>query len=97
MPPNKKVFRVVENHDARAEYSAYRCVLCRTWLSFFFLNANSCGRSRIGNEAFRYHGTKRECNIGDDGQPNLCFSVSCPACSILRTSFKVSVARDSGA
>jgi len=49
-----------------------------------------------GNECFRYHGTNRGCQLGDDGHTTLCSS-SCSVCSILRTSFKVSLANTGGA
>ncbi|KIM72326.1 hypothetical protein PILCRDRAFT_829822 [Piloderma croceum F 1598] len=50
-----------------------------------------------GNEVFRYHGTQRSCNLGDEGQRALCTSLSCPACSILKTSYQVKFAKASGA
>jgi len=50
-----------------------------------------------GNEGFFYHGTKRSCRLGDDGHTTLCTSTFCNACSILRTSFAVSLANPGGA
>jgi len=50
-----------------------------------------------GNEAFRYHGTERSCQLGEDGQTTLCASSYCNACSIIGTSFKVSLANPGGA
>jgi hypothetical protein len=55
------------------------------------------GRGKHGNEAFRYHGTSRQCSLGSNGQTKLCNSTSCSACSILRTSFSVSLANPGGA
>jgi hypothetical protein len=49
-----------------------------------------------GNECFRYHGTRRSCQLGNDGQTTLCTSSSCAVCSILKTSFKVSLATPGG-
>jgi len=54
-------------------------------------------KRRIGNEVFRYHGTKRSCTLGSQGNTRLCSSTACALCSILRTSFKVSLASPSGA
>lgn len=54
-------------------------------------------KKRVGNEVFRYHGTARRCTLGNAGNTQLCTSTACPLCSILRTSFKVSLANPSGA
>jgi len=54
-------------------------------------------RERIHNEAFRYHGTTRNCNLGLAGNTRICESSSCPLCSILKTSFKTSLASPTGA
>ncbi|KAL1666938.1 hypothetical protein GGF50DRAFT_125280 [Schizophyllum commune] len=43
-----------------------------------------------GNENRRWHGTKRQCRLGDDGQNHLCDMPSCSLCSIIRTSFDLS-------
>ena len=40
-----------------------------------------------GNERRRWHGTGRNCNIGDNGQTSFCSSPQCSLCCILRTSF----------
>ena len=40
-----------------------------------------------GNERRRWHGTNRNCNIGDNGQTSFCYSPQCSLCCILRTSF----------
>jgi len=50
-----------------------------------------------GNECFRYHGTKRRCQLGNDGYTTLCTYSLCNACSIIRTSFDVSLPNPSGA
>jgi len=50
-----------------------------------------------GNECFRYHGTNRSCRLGDNDHTTLCTSSSCSVCSILKTSFKVSLANPGGA
>jgi len=55
-------------------------------------------RKKYGNEQFRYHGTKHRCQVGNDsGRHTLCGSSSCNACSIIKTSFKVSLAGRGGA
>jgi len=54
-------------------------------------------KQQYGNESFRYHGTGRSCQLGDEGHATLCKSSSCAACSILKTSFQVSLANPGGA
>lgn len=49
----------------------------------------AAGRS-AGNENRRWHGTRRECNVGDKGQTTMCSSNNCPMCSIIRNSFDLS-------
>ncbi|KAF5326030.1 hypothetical protein D9611_000898 [Ephemerocybe angulata] len=53
-------------------------------------------RKRVKNEQFRYHGTGRQCQLGVT-TTKLCRSKTCPICNILRTSFKISIAKTSGA
>jgi len=40
-----------------------------------------------GNQLRRWHGTTRNCNIGDNGRTSLCHSPQCSLCSIIRNSF----------
>ncbi|KAI3609198.1 hypothetical protein WG66_010664 [Moniliophthora roreri] len=51
----------------------------------------AAGRSK-GNENRRWHGTRRECLLGDNGQTQFCTSTTCSLCCILRTSFDVTKA-----
>lgn len=64
-----------------------------------FLRPYNNYRRAKRNEHFRYHGTKRSCQLGVDGsgQTKVCSSTSCAICNILKTSFKVSLANTSGA
>jgi len=62
-----------------------------------FLKPYDSYRRSHGNEQFRYHGTSRQCSLGNPGNTKLCASKSCALCSILRTSFKVSLADRGGA
>jgi hypothetical protein len=36
----------------------------------------------------RWHGITRECNLGDSGMQDLCFSPKCLLCSVIQTSFR---------
>jgi hypothetical protein len=62
-----------------------------------FLQPYDRYKKSVGNEVFRYHGTTRKCTLGSAGNTKLCSNTSCPLCSILRTSFKTSLANPSGA
>ncbi|TEB30508.1 hypothetical protein FA13DRAFT_1814687 [Coprinellus micaceus] len=57
-----------------------------------FLKPYAAYKQKVGNEQFRYHGTKRQCQLGIT-TTQLCASAACAVCNILKTSFKVSVAR----
>ncbi|KAF6750872.1 hypothetical protein DFP72DRAFT_909489 [Ephemerocybe angulata] len=46
-----------------------------------------------GNEKFRYHGTRRSCQLGVS-TTELCADPGCRICNILKTSFKVSLANN---
>lgn len=50
----------------------------------------SQGRS-YGNENRRWHGTVRECTIGDEGETELCSDPSCSLCCIMKTTFDLAV------
>ncbi|KAF8154070.1 hypothetical protein B0H34DRAFT_75619 [Crassisporium funariophilum] len=53
-------------------------------------------KKSVGNEVFRYHGTRQTCTLGQQGKTQLCAANGCALCSILKTSFKVSLANPSG-
>ena len=50
-------------------------------------------RARVGNVVVRYHGTKMKCCFGSPSQRTPCSFDSCSLCSILRHSFRTSLAR----
>ncbi|KAF8966954.1 hypothetical protein BDZ97DRAFT_1903612 [Flammula alnicola] len=62
-----------------------------------FLQPYDRYKKSVGNEVFRYHGTTRRCTLGSPGNTQLCSNTACALCSILRTSFKTSLANPSGA
>jgi hypothetical protein len=47
----------------------------------------------LGNQRRRWHGTNRECNIGDNGRTSLCYSLQCSLCSIIRSSFDMAYSK----
>ncbi|PPQ75888.1 hypothetical protein CVT26_000153 [Gymnopilus dilepis] len=54
-------------------------------------------KKSVGNEVFRFHGTTRRCTLGALGNTRLCSNTGCALCSILKSSFKTSLAGPSGA
>jgi len=42
-----------------------------------------------GNEQYKWHGTARECILGDPGQSELCGSTNCSMCGIIRHSYDI--------
>ena len=49
----------------------------------------TAGGLTSGNLVRRWHGTNRNCNIGDNGQTSLCSSLECALCGIIKTSFDI--------
>jgi len=82
-PPVKGVYKIVAPQASLASYNAYRAAVEARGQ---FVAA---GRS-AGNENRRWHGTRRECNFGDQGQTQMCTSTTCSLCCIVRTSFDLS-------
>jgi hypothetical protein len=44
-----------------------------------------------GNENRRWHGTRRECSLGDPGITAFCHYSTCSLCSIIRSSFDLNL------
>jgi len=53
------------------------------------------GKTR-GNENRRWHGTTRNCNIGDKGETDFCPDPTCSLCSIMKSSFDLSFSMGTG-
>ncbi|RDB29283.1 Poly [ADP-ribose] polymerase 3 [Hypsizygus marmoreus] len=82
-PRVRRLYKIISSKGSLASYEAYRAAV---EVRGQFVAA---GRS-AGNENRRWHGTRRECNIGDKGHVTLCSSTNCPMCCIIRTSFDLS-------
>jgi len=103
VPPNHVTFRMVKTRFS----SAWNCPKkrpCPPLKKVYKIVESPTTRaqydlykSKHGNEVFRYHGTSRKCRLGETGNQYPCLSNMCPACSILRTSFKVNLANPAGA
>ncbi|KAF9463918.1 hypothetical protein BDZ94DRAFT_1217414 [Collybia nuda] len=83
-PPVRRVYKIQARQASLASYNAYRAsVEARGQFV-------AAGRS-IGNENRRWHGTRRECTLGDKGNTKTCSSQTCSLCCIVRTSFDLSL------
>ncbi|KAJ7300731.1 hypothetical protein DFH08DRAFT_795489 [Mycena albidolilacea] len=83
-PPVRRVYKIVATQAMQASYKAYQTTV---------ENAGhfvASGRSS-GNENRRWHGTRRECTIGDKGHTQFCASTTCPLCCIIKSSFDISL------
>ncbi|KAG8213142.1 ADP-ribosylation [Butyriboletus roseoflavus] len=83
-PTVRRVYKVIGHPTSIAKYEAYRTSV---EIRGKFVAA---GRSP-GNENRRWHGTTRECLLGDSGNSTLCSSTSCSLCGIIRTSYSLNL------
>ncbi|KXN81923.1 hypothetical protein AN958_03408, partial [Leucoagaricus sp. SymC.cos] len=79
-PPVRRVYKIYSPAPSLAAYEAYK------------INVESRGQfvsqgRSAGNENRRWHGTRRECHLGDKGHTRLCSSTTCSLCCIIRTSY----------
>ncbi|KZT07038.1 uncharacterized protein LAESUDRAFT_129659 [Laetiporus sulphureus 93-53] len=79
-PKVKHVYKIVRPKASQDQYEKYKAAVESRG---HFMAA---GRP-AGNENRRWHGTRRECTIGDNGNAQLCSSASCALCRIIETSF----------
>jgi len=79
-PNVRRVYKIVNSPALVNSYDTYRAAIEK---SGQFITK---GRT-AGNENRRWHGTRRECNVGDKGCTVLCSSTNCPMCSIIQNSF----------
>ncbi|KAJ7279360.1 hypothetical protein C8J57DRAFT_132995 [Mycena rebaudengoi] len=83
-PPVRRVYKIVAAQATQASYKAYQTMV---------ENAGhfvASGRSP-GNENRRWHGTSRDCNLGDNGHTQFCASTKCSLCCIIKSSFDISL------
>lgn len=81
-PPVKAVYKVVATDASMGKYKAYKTAVEAR-------GKFSAAKKTIGNERRRWHGTNRECRIGEKGIANFCSSQQCSLCCILKTSYKL--------
>ncbi|OBZ66184.1 Poly [ADP-ribose] polymerase 3 [Grifola frondosa] len=82
-PTVKHIYKIVGQQSSIDQYEAYKNAV-ESRGQFV-----SAGRS-AGNERRRWHGTKRECTLGDNGNTQFCSSATCSLCCIIKTSFDIS-------
>ncbi|KAJ7819809.1 hypothetical protein B0H13DRAFT_1661185, partial [Mycena leptocephala] len=81
MPRVTKIYKVIAPDSSMKSYNAYRDRVEKAG------QFKKQGKSP-GNEKRRWHGTSRQCYLGDTGpRPKLCGSPTCAICSILKSSF----------
>ncbi|KAF8901076.1 hypothetical protein CPB84DRAFT_1778420 [Gymnopilus junonius] len=101
-PPGHATYEMVENKFKTAwKYPGTPCPPIKKIYKIIegknFLQPYDRYKKSVGNEVFRYHGTTRRCTLGSQGNTKLCSNNTCPLCSILKSSFKTSLAKPSGA
>lgn len=83
-PPVRRVYKICPPASSLSTYNTYKAAVETRGQ---FVNQ---GRSP-GNENRRWHGTRRECHLGDRGQTQLCSSSTCSLCCIVRTSYDLNL------
>ncbi|KAF5390904.1 hypothetical protein D9757_004029 [Collybiopsis confluens] len=83
-PTVKRIYKIVSPQASLAAYNAYKAAVEAKG------QFAAAGRS-AGNENRRWHGTKRECHLGDKGQTQFCSSPTCSLCCIVKTSFDLTL------
>ncbi|KAG8972365.1 hypothetical protein FRC05_010076 [Tulasnella sp. 425] len=80
-PTVHRIIKVVNSKAVEDRYQAYRQKVEQA--------GNWVGQGKTaGNENRRWHGTIRECTVGDDpNKLDMCTSTSCRLCCVIRTSF----------
>ncbi|KAL1675888.1 hypothetical protein EV122DRAFT_217581 [Schizophyllum commune] len=82
-PPVRRVYKILAPHASLGSYNAYKAAVEARG------NFKQQGMAE-GNECRRWHGTTRECLLGDKGHTQFCGSPNCPLCNIIKTSFALS-------
>ena len=107
-PEVRAIYKIVNTEDDLKNFDQYMSVPLIVTGSFILIYARnyseqveakgqfvSQGKSR-GNENRRWHGTTRNCNIGDTGVTRFCTDTSCALCCIMKNSFDISFSATTG-
>jgi len=79
-PHVRAVYKIICSKESNDDYESYRS------LSESQRNFATLGQT-AGNERRRWHGTARDCTLGNSGNLKLCISQTCSLCGIIRSSF----------
>ncbi|TRM64452.1 hypothetical protein BD626DRAFT_491870 [Schizophyllum amplum] len=83
-PAVKRVYKIIPSNAAHDRYDNYRATV--------EARGNFAAQGMTaGNEQRRWHGTKRNCTLGDMGQTTMCGDQTCSLCSIIKTSFDLNL------
>ncbi|KAF8890341.1 hypothetical protein CPB85DRAFT_263149 [Mucidula mucida] len=87
-PRVRKIFKIVLKSDSLRRYDAYKAdVEARGKFSL-----DPQRKMTEGNERRRWHGTRKDCHLGDPGHhqgPSFCASPTCSLCKIIQDSFNL--------
>lgn len=78
--PVKRIYLIAQTAQSKATYNTYR-------LQVENMGCFRAQNRTAGNENRRFHGTRRDCLLGDPGKTRLCASQTCALCGIIRNSF----------
>ncbi|KAI5120710.1 hypothetical protein M0805_007672 [Coniferiporia weirii] len=82
-PAVRRVYKIIGTQASLDKYEAYRdSVEARGQFAAHNRSA--------GNENRRWHGTRRECTLGDQGNTQFCASTTCSLCCIVKTTYDLS-------
>lgn len=84
LPTVRKVYSVLAPAATTARYQGYK-------VSVEARGQHASPTRAAGNENRRWHGTFRECRLGDKGHTQFCHSPACSLCCILKSSFDLSM------
>ncbi|THH08931.1 hypothetical protein EW145_g2388 [Phellinidium pouzarii] len=82
-PTVRRVYKIIGTQASLDKYEAYRD-------SVEARGQFKASNRPAGNENRRWHGTRRECTLGDQGQTQFCGSTSCSLCCIAKTTYDLS-------
>ncbi|KAK0205008.1 hypothetical protein DFS33DRAFT_722745 [Desarmillaria ectypa] len=85
-PTVRKIYKIILKADISQKYQQYRDDVEKAG------NFKSDPNLTAGNEKRRWHGTKKDCSLGDPNSKQgtaLCNAPSCSLCSIIRESFNI--------
>ena len=101
VPIVQHIFAIITTANSNQQYRWYRLVHSKQYRGYRSINNHSDSIEakrqfaikglKPGNEQPRWHGTKRECNLGNSpSNSSLCYSPTCALCGVIRQSYDIS-------